>query len=171
MAGLNLFQLSIDRSVGDSNRLDTVTSAFNRCLLLLPSEDESRPMLIRSRRTFSASTFFFISRSPITCHGGPPLFLLVSPKMDSFGLVVEDCDVVVDDDDRFSSNDDVLLLLLFRCLFDVFRCFPTLFGFLVFFFFPDFNIRVFLPCMPPLAISNALLARTVALGIITGLKK
>ena len=41
----------------------------------------------------------------------------------------------------------------------VFRCFPTLFGFLVFFFFlVDWSMRDFLPCIPPLAMSNDVVA-------------
>ena len=116
----------------------------------MAADGESRPSRIRSLRSFSASTFFFISFSPITCHGGPGLF--VPPKNESlgFGEVNEVDDSVNDSDfmDLFPSAAVSRLLVL--------RCFPVgRSGFFDFFFFAACSMRAFFPWIPPRAMANA----------------
>lgn len=97
------------------------------------------------------------------CQGGVCLFF-VSPRIESFGFVEDD--EVVDIGFLFA-----LLVLLpspFRSrLLLVLRCFPGLFGFVVFFFlFVDFIMRVFFPCIPPFAMSSVVLNRVTGIVVM-----
>ena len=94
----------------------------------------------------------------MTCQGGPPFFVWLN--IESFGL----------GDDGETVDDGCLFALLvpstlLSILLLVLRCFPGLFGFVVFFFlFVAFIMRVFLPCVPPCAMVNDVLDRIVVMG-------